>query len=115
LILEKRAKDDIRKRIDREINLELKKVREAKEAEIAKIKAKEVSDFKLLINSSGRWHKSQQLRNYLSTYEDRMKSNGELTEEVINWLHWARKKADWYDPFIEAEDDIFEDVDRDAF
>ncbi|MFT4850690.1 MAG: hypothetical protein ACI83B_003249 [Sediminicola sp.] len=68
-----------------------------------------------MINSSGRWHKSQQLRNYLSTYEDRMKSNGELTKDVMDWLDWARKKADWYDPFMEAEDEIFQDVDRDFF
>ena len=34
---------------------------------------------------------------------------------VINWLDWARKKADWYDPFMEADDDIFQDLDRDSF
>jgi hypothetical protein len=113
--LEKRAKQDIQDRIDREISRENRRLKEIEEARAAKIKAKDVSDFKLLINSSGRWHKSQQLRNYLSTYEDRMKSNGELTKELMDWLDWARKKADWYDPFMEAEDDIFQDVDRDSF
>jgi hypothetical protein len=27
-------------------------------------------------------------------------------------LEWAREKANWYDPFIEAEDDILQNVDR---
>jgi hypothetical protein len=112
---EERARYDIELRAEHKVKAEVRKLKEAEDARVAKIKAKEISDFKLLINSSGRWHKSQQLRNYLSTYEDKMKSNGELTKEVMDWLDWARKKADWYDPFIEAEDDIFQDVDRDSF
>ena len=23
-----------------------------------------------------------------------------------NWLAWAKKKADWYDPLVKSEDDI---------
>ena len=38
---------------------------------------------------------------------------GNLTEEKIKWLIWARKKADWYDPQIEDEDDLLNDIDKD--
>lgn len=29
-----------------------------------------------------------------------------LTEEDIEWINWAKKKADWYDPIIAREDEI---------
>ena len=37
-----------------------------------------------------------------------------LNEEVTAWLEWARKKADWYDPFIEKADDLLGDVDKET-
>jgi hypothetical protein len=36
------------------------------------------------------------------------------SEELKNWLNWARKKADWYDPFTEAEDQLLCDADRNS-
>ena len=68
-----------------------------------------------MINSSGRWHKSEQLRNYLDTYENNMRERGLLSADIIKKIMWARKKADWYDPFIESEDEVFKDLDRDTF
>lgn len=113
--LEKRAKDDIQDRIDQEIRRERRKLEEIEKNRVAEIKAKEISNFKSLINSSGRWHKSEQLRNYLDTYESKMQERGLLSADVIGKIKWARKKADWYDPFIEAEDEIFKEIDRDIF
>lgn len=113
--LEKAAKKDIQDRIDSEIYWENQRLIKIEEARVAEIKAKEISDFKLLINSSGRWHKSEQLRSYLDTYENKMLERGLLSEDVIEKIKWARKKADWYDPFIESEDEIFKDLDRDSF
>ncbi|MBK9330315.1 MAG: hypothetical protein IPM95_13660 [Sphingobacteriales bacterium] len=34
------------------------------------------------------------------------------TEETKTWLTWARKKADWYDPFIQAEDALLNEVNK---
>lgn len=84
------------------------------EENIKKKKEKELSDFKSLINSSGRWHKSESLRNYLDAFEAKTKANGKFNENVEDWLVWARKKADWYDPFIESEDEVFKNIDRDT-
>jgi hypothetical protein len=32
--------------------------------------------------------------------------------ESQEWIDWAKKKIDWYDPFIQAEDDLLNDSDR---
>lgn len=75
---------------------------------------KEISDFKSLVNSSGRWHKSQNLRNFLDAFETKAKENRTLDKEKVEWIEWARKKADWYDPFVESDDELFEGIDRDS-
>ena len=29
-----------------------------------------------------------------------------------NWLNWARKKADWYDPFVESNDELLSEANK---
>ena len=36
-----------------------------------------------------------------------------VSDDLKNWLDWARKKADWYDPLINIKDDLLENVDPD--
>lgn len=31
---------------------------------------------------------------------------------MIDWIAWARKKADWFDPTIEAEDELLKHINR---
>lgn len=82
-----------------------------KEAEA--LRANEISEFKKLLLKSKRWKKTVDLRNYLDAYENNAIQKGNLTEDKIKWLAWARKKADWYDPEIEAKDELLENIDRD--
>ncbi|CAM3684324.1 hypothetical protein COLU111180_02820 [Cohnella lubricantis] len=42
------------------------------------------------------------IREYVSALE----SFRNLAEEDIQWIDWAKKKADWYDPIIAREDEI---------
>jgi hypothetical protein len=42
------------------------------------------------------------IREYVSALE----SSRNLAEEDIQWIDWAKKKADWYDPIIAREDEI---------
>ncbi|WP_167616957.1 hypothetical protein [Maribellus sediminis] len=62
----------------------------------------ELKLFRDLILNSQRWHKSENLRRYIDKFEATAKVKN---KELSNWLAWARAKADWYDPFIESEDD----------
>ena len=59
--------------------------------------------------------KATNLRNYINEVESKAKSSSNnLSEEVKAWLEWARKKADWYNPFTEKEDDLLSRVDRET-
>ena len=113
--IEVSAKEKKERRLINEANWKAYRLKEEKKKEAKAVKQKEISDFELLINSSGRWHKSQNLRNYLEIFENKARQSNTLSDEKIEWLQWARKKADWYDPFIESDDDVFGDVDRDSF
>ena len=77
--------------------------------------ANELSEFRKLVLKSKRWKKAVDLRNYLDAYESNAIRNDNITEEKIKWLEWARKKVNWYDPEIEAEDGLLKGVDRDDF
>ncbi|WP_079914792.1 hypothetical protein [Paenibacillus sp. 32352] len=35
-----------------------------------------------------------------------LESSGNLTGEDLQWIDWAKKKADWYDPIIAREDEF---------
>ena len=41
-------------------------------------------------------------------------ANNTISEKLKKWIIWARKKADWYDPFIETEDKLLKNVDRES-
>lgn len=75
------------------------------------LKENELNKFKALLVTAERWQKTINLRNYLATVEKTIAGSG-IPEEIKNWLDWSRKKADWYDPMIEIEDDLLKDVDR---
>ncbi len=80
--------------------------------EIEARKEKELNDFKSLIDDAARWHKVEMLRNYLEAIEKEGQKGKLSEEEFSNWLLWAKKKLDWYDPHIEESDDLLSDVDR---
>ena len=42
-----------------------------------------------------------EIRNYIAALIHR----GGLTEPDIEWIEWAKKKADWYDPIVAREDE----------
>jgi len=50
---------------------------------------------------------------YLNHYENYFRNLNQLDDQKKEWLNWARKKADWYDPFIELNDEVMERIDRD--
>ena len=80
--------------------------------EFQKRQEEELVAFKEIIQKAARWHKAVNLRNYIDTVEQKAFADNTISEELTNWLDWARKKADWYDPFIEKEDELLEDVDK---
>ncbi len=66
--------------------------------EILAGRRKELDEFKLLLNAAQRYNDVKPLREYIQSKEELARSNSTLNEDLLNWLDWARKKVDWYDP-----------------
>jgi hypothetical protein len=84
------------------------------EKDYQKRKEDDLLAFKDTLNKAERWHKAANLRNYINEVELKAAANNNLTEETKTWLFWARKKADWYDPFVESEDELLNGVDKET-
>jgi hypothetical protein len=94
---------------------ESKRKREEEERikrELKERKEKELNDFKELFTLSNRYKKSNDLRNYIETIKSHTLKNGSISEELQIWIDWANKKADWFDPFIDAPDEYLDDFDK---
>ncbi len=112
--LELIALEEIRRDIKRE-------KRNKEEARLEKIRKdfekrqdEDLEAFKETLKKAKRWHKSENLLNYINEVESKAIANNSLTEETKTWLIWARKKADWYDPFTEADDELLKDTDKES-
>lgn len=90
----------------RKERLEYERIQQLR-AELQAQKEKDLTFFIDTLKKAERWHKAANLRNYIAEIETR----GAATAE---WLSWAKQKADWYDPFTEAEDEMLSDVNRET-
>lgn len=103
---------DREERIAREKVWAENKEKERIAKELQDRKVKELADFKELFRKSQRHEKAEIIRRYVQNLEMSAIKRNELTEELKKQIEWARQKADWYDPFIEAYDQLLNEVDR---
>ena len=76
---------------------------------------RELAASRQLIQRALRWERALALRRYITELRNRATAGGStLTDDMQTYLEWATKKADWYDPFINAEDEFLSDQDREA-
>lgn len=91
-------------RIQRE-RLEEERRRQEEEArrkeEIRKQKEDEARRTKELLNQAEDYKIACEIRQYIAAVAQQK----DITPEIAEWLAWAKKKADWYDPIIAAEDE----------
>lgn len=74
-------------------------------------KKTEKENFRELLKQSKRWHKANILREYIDRFEQNSLKNNTLSDEIKEWLTWARDKADWFDPFTCKTDAFLTDED----
>lgn len=55
-----------------------------------------------LVNKAEDYRIACEIRNYIKAVELRK----ELDEDTKKWIKWANKKADWFDPIIDASDEL---------
>lgn len=101
----------------RKIESAIKRKQEAEQKQLEKERRLRVNaelvKFKDLFRLQKRWHQAETMRAFLDTYEEVLGASNDFSDEQQNWLDWARKKTEWYDPFIEDSDELLEGIDRD--
>lgn len=91
-------------RIAREKREEEERLRQEeaqRKEELRKRKNLEIERTQQLVNKSEDYVIANQIRQYVQA----VINSGNLNEETIEWIHWANKKADWFDPSIKLEDE----------
>ena len=63
----------------------------------------EVEKTNALVNESDDFDIACKIRAYISV----MEKKASLTENEMQWIEWAKQKADWYDPTIKRIDEFF--------
>lgn len=86
--------------------------RKEKEDAIKEKRRIELRQLTSLLEQSDRWHTVEKFRNYLASKEQQEKRNGTFCSKTKRLIDWAREKADWMDPLVEKEDELFDEVDR---
>ena len=111
--LEIRAEKIKEERIESERQRIIRENEERLREEFKQKKKAEKKEFKSLFLMAERLHKTHILRQYISTFEEYVSRDGEMTEEIATKIEWAKAKADWLDPFISKEDQYLDSFDKD--
>lgn len=82
--------------------------------EFEKLRDDDLNKFKELIENSKRYQKVEMIRKYINTVKNYSKENNTFDNKIQDWVEWANKKADWFDPLINAEDKLLDDIDKDT-
>lgn len=95
-----------RNRIERE-KWEKEKCRREEEARkseaVQRRKEDEIKKTKELLNQTEDYRIACEIRQYIAAVTQQKN----MEPEVAEWIEWARKKADWFDPIVAAEDEYF--------
>ena len=67
---------------------------------------KEIEKTIALENASLDYERACRIRAYVKTIEN-SSSQEPLDDETAAWIDWAKKKADWFDPIVAREDELF--------
>jgi hypothetical protein len=100
-------------RIEREKYWEEEKEKDRIAKEIHDRKEKELKNFLDILKNAKRHVNSQKIRRYADELERFSLEKGPLSDDMKTKIEWIRNKADWLDPFIEAEDEWMKGIDRD--
>lgn len=111
-LIELEGKKEHQATIEREEYWRLEKEKELIRKEEKERKDKEIQTFKNLLKEATQWHQSKILRGYLEEVERKIYEQECPSQERIDWLNWAKQKADWFDPMMKREDETLKDLDR---
>lgn len=90
-----------RSREKREEEERLRQEEVRRKEEIRNRKELEIERTQQLVNESEDYIIASQIRQYVQA----VINSGDLKEETKEWIDWANKKADWFDPSIKRDDE----------
>lgn len=97
---EERARAEALREIQRREALVQKALQEAEQQKLKELRA-----------AARRWQEAQLIRAYLDAVEQADLVRGDGSSEAQRaYLHWARAKADWLDPLVDAPDPLLDQV-----
>ncbi len=105
--LEDKAKDERKWHKENEIRLKKEAIEKEKQEEIEKLQKEEISMLCLIKQKSDLWHEANKLRIFLIEYEKKV----DLSDEIKEQISFGLRKADWMDPLIQKEDELFKEFD----
>ena len=92
-------------RVQREAREEAERKRieeERKKEELRQRKEQEICRVQELVNKAEDYRIATEIRNYIQAV---MEKN--VGDNILEWVKWAKKKADWYDPTVASNDEFF--------
>ena len=60
-------------------------------------------------------NKANIIRDYISRIENQEPDNNQESTELIEWIKWAKDKADWLDPLVNKNDELLNEKDKEDF
>ena len=82
---------------------ERKRVEEArKKEEFRQRKEQEICRVQELVNKAEDYRIATEIRNYIHAVMEKT-----VDDDILEWVKWAKKKADWYDPTVASNDEFF--------
>ncbi|WP_339753982.1 hypothetical protein [uncultured Marinobacter sp.] len=72
------------------------------------LRKQELEQLEKLKTNATQWLEAERLRQYIEAVEQAAVQNGELSEEISDWISWARIKADCIDPLVPVSDAILD-------
>ena len=99
----RRQQDDERKR---------RELEEQKKREIEEKREKERKQLKAAFISAECYSWANILRAYVEKYESFLKEKETINDEDKEKLHWLKRKIKWLDPFIEYDDELLTENDK---
>ncbi len=102
-------------RIKKELwHIEYQKKLKLEEERKAKVQ-NEINKFNQLKFNALKWQESVIIKEYIKAVENNTIKNKSLTDELKEWVKWAYKKAEWYDPILQTPDELFDSLNADRF
>lgn len=75
---------------------------------LEKMRNGELEEIKHLNQAVVDWDKARKIREFTDDIELKVQGISDISKrkKLLNWVKWARDKADWIDPLVDKEDEL---------